>query len=1535
MDIDILKAKRKSLRAAFSMCCNGISNRTETLSKNEVNALYKQLQDKFSRLETIQEEISDFLLTSHDLKDTYQEDFSKAEEYRDKFSQIFSILEASQEQEILVSEENNSVQKRKFKLPKLELRKFSGELKDYLAFWSQFEKIHMDATIAEEDKFQYLLQCLVLDSKAARLVSSFPPTKNNYLKAITQLKERFGRDELLVQIYVRDLLSIVMKNAAGRIKGDLSELYDLLESKLMVLESLGRTKEKFAEFLEPLVESCLPENVLRAWERSRSVEDSSPQDSARSLDKLLCFLRSEVQSEEMIKLARTGLGASRVSHPRSHPDEADCSTAAALVNFQDNSGRRNFRCIFCDKPHNSSECFSARKLPLEEKRKLLVQKHACFRCLKTGHVSRSCKYKVKCLSCDKNHYTIMCADKESAKSNDENTVVSSSVLSNQSVNETVYLQTLVLRIEHNGKELKIRTILDSGSQKSYISERVIKVLQLRPKSKQTVVHDTYAHSIEVLSQKKICGFVPKIVDIHTLQELKEKNITLSDLEAKEHDIELLLGADVIGNILTDNSLKLSSGVTVVQTKLGYTVIGKTNTIHNSLCNNVVSLHCANFTVTDLWNLDAIGITDPTEDAKRKHAHFDFLNQFKENLSVLPDGRYQLPLPFKFEKTQLPNKKSATFKRHQRMCQRIDEQNLLNEYEVVFRQWEDLQIIEEVPKTEVDNFGYYLPHRPVMKQASQTMKIRPVFDASARDKSQPSLNDCLNRGPNLIELIPDIIDRFRLYPIGLSHCRVVFGICSSPFQLSACIDHLLENSPARFDDVTQKLKHSFYVDNCVTGVTDIKEQESFINKAIEVMARGCFNLRGWESNVPGRYIFRSSGVTSLLGLLWDLDQDTLKCILSPTTLLPKVLLQEAWKLKLKWDDPLPENIQKNFRKWRDEIVYLEKVNIPRYVEINENSELHLFVDACKSSYGACVYIRTVTPLGVKIRLIRAKSRVAPLKTMTIPRLELMACCIGARLVHSVYAALDVPDLKIIAWSDSMVALWWLKNHGDWSVFVANRVNEINSLVPSQFWRHVPGELNPADLLSRDIYPRLFSDSLWWEGPSWLLEPPSNWPIDRLACETSEVEREKKESECLFTQRLIEYYHRQNCHAGTHILLGILRERFWIVRSRRVVRKIVRSCIRCKRYKCKSPNSEPVSLPGDRVNDAAVFEVVGVDLAGPLYVKGGQKSWTVLFTCATYRAVHLELTSSLSTDAFLLSLRRFIARRGRPRVIYFDNGTNFRGAHGELSGIDWEKVLKLATVQRIIWKFNPPTAGWWERLVRVLKELLRRTLGNAILTTEELQTVLCDCESVINSRPLTYLSENSDDLVPLSPTMFLVENRNLDVPDIVYRDTVNLRKRVRYRQKLLNDLRHRFRKEYLGLLIQNKNKKGPLLEERLGEIVLIGDDIKKRMHWPLAKVIRLISGKDGKIRTVELKTHTGTMLRPIQRVYPLEVQSTETPNDPLNDCTITNPISYISSDNLSDPNDSSNVLPRVSKYGRVIKVPEKLDLFNQVLHVFESK
>ncbi|XP_035205391.1 uncharacterized protein LOC118180395, partial [Stegodyphus dumicola] len=279
--------------------------------------------------------------------------------------------------------------------------------------------------------------------------------------------------------------------------------------------------------------------------------------------------------------------------------------------------------------------------------------------------------------------------------------------------------------------------------------------------------------------------------------------------------------------------------------------------------------------------------------------------------------------------------------------------------------------------------------------------------------------------------------------------------------------------------------------------------------------------------------------------------------------------------------------------------------------------------------------------------------------------------------------------------------------------------------------------------------------------------------------------------------------------------------------------------------------------------------------------------VLYTCALYRAIHLELITSLSTDAFLLSFRRFVARRGRPRVVYTDNGTNFRGAYNNFLEIDWSKITRQTEIQKIEWKFIPPTAawwgGWWERLVRVVKELLRRTLGRAVLTYEELETVMCECERVVNSRPLTYLSEDTEDLVSLTPAMFLTDRSNLDVTDIDTVDTNHLRKRIRFRAKLMEDLRVRFRKEYLGLLIQKRQQNSHFPNIRVNDVVLIGDDIKKRLNWPLARVTELIPGKDGKVRTVRLRTQTNNLVRPIQRVFPLEIQDDDLsgschPSDP---------------------------------------------------------
>ncbi|GFY38886.1 integrase catalytic domain-containing protein [Trichonephila inaurata madagascariensis] len=331
------------------------------------------------------------------------------------------------------------------------------------------------------------------------------------------------------------------------------------------------------------------------------------------------------------------------------------------------------------------------------------------------------------------------------------------------------------------------------------------------------------------------------------------------------------------------------------------------------------------------------------------------------------------------------------------------------------------------------------------------------------------------------------------------------------------------------------------------------------------------------------------------------------------------------------------------------------------------------------------------------------------------------------------------------------------------------------------------------------------------------------------------------------------HEELMHAGVSIVMNHLRENFWILKERKLIRQITQKCTRCKRFSAQKTEVVPSSLPKDRVSNSKIFQVVGVDLAGPLYLKDKRKGWVVLFTCAVFRAVHFELITSLSTTAFLQSLRRFISRRGRPTIIYSDNGTNFVRPNSALNSIDWDVVMSKANIQKIKWKFNPPS--------------------RASLYYEELNTVLCECEHVINSRPLTYISEDVNDLSPLTPAMFLQEIETSDVTDIDCLDHQEINKRIRHVQTIREQLRKRFRIEYLGQLreqTQRHRKSRPLT---VGEVVVVENSLKNRTLWSLARVIQLIPGKDGHIRVARVKTETGELVRPVQRLYNLELQEPE--------------------------------------------------------------
>lgn len=169
--------------------------------------------------------------------------------------------------------------------------------------------------------------------------------------------------------------------------------------------------------------------------------------------------------------------------------------------------------------------------------------------------------------------------------------------------------------------------------------------------------------------------------------------------------------------------------------------------------------------------------------------------------------------------------------------------------------------------------------------------------------------------------------------------------------------------------------------------------------------------------------------------------------------------------------------------------------------------------------------------------------------------------------------------------------------------------------------------------------------------------------------------------------------------------------------------------------------------------------------------------------------------------------------------------------------------------------------------LLKQLLRKVLGRASLDREHLETVICDCESIINSRPLTYTSSDTTDLAPLAPVMFLRDQSTVGVPDCDAVDQNSLCRKIVYRQRLLENLRSRFRNEYLGQL-KLWSKSANHHQIQVGELVLVGNDQDKRLNWPLGRVVQIFPGKDGRVRLVKVVTARGQFLRPVQRLYPLE-------------------------------------------------------------------
>ncbi|XP_055714933.1 uncharacterized protein LOC129809150, partial [Phlebotomus papatasi] len=769
-------------------------------------------------------------------------------------------------------------------------------------------------------------------------------------------------------------------------------------------------------------------------------------------------------------------------------------------------------------------------------------------------------------------------------------------------------------------------------------------------------------------------------------------------------------------------------------------------------------------------------------------------------------------------------------------------------------------------------------------------------------------------------------------------RVSFGVASSPFLATRALEQLAKEHESEFPRAFSALRESFYVDDCILSCTSLTEAIETKTQLIEVLDKGGFTLAKWSSNYPELYTETNVALTQntksndffvgALGLTWNPTTDSFHFesplgspdevktkrnmasaiaklfdpigLIGPVIIEAKVMLQNLHKLKKGWDDPIDDEFKSEWRKFVQGMLELCHFQIPRWISVYQfpkRSELHAFCDASMKAYGVAVYVVTVDDRGVRYSsLLLSKSRVAPLKSITIPKLELCGATLAADTVRK-FSDVVNPD-SIHFWSDSTIVLSWLRSPPDaFKVFVSHRVKIINQSSQPQQWQHVPTACNPADLISRGVIPSKLKDNeLWWKGPEWLVESKDSWPkpfdtpldtSDEVECcvittmeecenlvsyllnkysslnkiqrivayclrfltppsnpqnrgliATVEMERalitliridqqfhwaplfrhlQGKSPACRkwksilalapfidddnvirvggrltksdeayhakhpillpksqLTFLLAQREHIKNLHAPPTLLLSTMRQQYWPVSGRNLVRKIVHQCHRCYRLRPLPLDQIMADLPRHRVQFHRPFHAVGVDFAGPIQMlcaatrgvrsrrMGTQKAYVAVYVCMATKAVHLEVVTSLSTEAFISSFRRFAARRTTPRHIYSDCGTNFQGAAKELQRLlqqeESQHEISSATQNHgCIWHFNPPASphhgGLWEACVKSMKFHLIRVTNYKPLSYEELQTVLTQIEAVLNSRPICITTDDPNDNTFLTPGHFL--------------------------------------------------------------------------------------------------------------------------------------------------------------------------------------
>lgn len=779
-------------------------------------------------------------------------------------------------------------------------------------------------------------------------------------------------------------------------------------------------------------------------------------------------------------------------------------------------------------------------------------------------------------------------------------------------NEVLLATALVNITGRNGKTLSAKAIIDSGSTISIMTESLLNKLQFTPATQNVQISGiggNVKRSNKVISLKLSsmyssfalnvnCCILNKITELCPRFRINKKSLQIPhsiELADPTFDtpspIDMLLGADIYYKILSGHMLQINDqSLTLVGTHFGYVLSGlippnallKDQNIRDSHVNNCLLLQGQidepklDHLLEKFWLLE-----DIPNSVNTKLSPDDQIveNIFAETTIALPDRSFQVNLPLKTprEKFKLGESFYLAKRRFLNLEKRFEKNpELFTKYRDFIHEYINLNHARIIPlslKNELHENKYFLPHHCVLRESSQSTKLRVVFDGSMKTSTGLSLNDVMHKGFTVQSELFDILLRFRSFAYVLTsdiekmyrqvrinptqtylqnilwrespedHLQcielltVTYGTNCAPYLATRVLKALALNNKDRFPLACEAILSQCYVDDILCGQDSIEELTSLYFQLIEVCKLGNFNLHKWCSNtnllskastssIPSSQICKGydiqvDGISNkVLGIEWNSEVDmfsikvpefssqalvTKRLVLSniaqmfdplgligPVIVSAKLIMQEIWKLQLGWDDPIKGTILEDCSSYFRNISVLNSLTIPRYF-LNSSDfiscEIHGFSDASRKAYGACVYIRALFPnKTVSCHLVTSKSRVAPIKEATIPRLELCGALLLANLISRTLSIFErrFSFQSINLWTDSEIVLCWLNAHPSrFNVFVANRISQIQTLSQDWKWRHVKSKDNPADYLSRGLPPaELINSSLWWHGPQFL-------------------------------------------------------------------------------------------------------------------------------------------------------------------------------------------------------------------------------------------------------------------------------------------------------------------------------------------------------------------------------------------------------------------------------------------------------------------